>query len=128
MTTPKVLLSTLVTVLSLGMVSLAFAAECPYRGTLDSQYCDRNRDLVADLPLDESQWMDPDTIIFSYTPVEDPAVYAKVWDDFINHMAKVTVSANTTDPRGSPPVTAATATQRQPTQRTRCPQDTQLRD
>jgi phosphonate transport system substrate-binding protein len=68
---------------------LAQAEECP-RGTLDAQYCDRNNDLVADLPLDTSKWSDPDTIIFSYTPVEDPAVYAKVWDGFIKHMAETT--------------------------------------
>lgn len=67
----------------------ARAEECP-RGTLDERYCDRDGDLVADLPLDESEWVDPDTIIFSYTPVEDPAVYQKVWDGFIQHMAKVT--------------------------------------
>jgi phosphonate transport system substrate-binding protein len=67
----------------------AVSAECP-RGFLDKQYCDWNGDLVADLPLDEKQWVNPDTIIFSYTPVEDPAVYAKVWDGFIKHMAKVT--------------------------------------
>lgn len=68
----------------------ALAAEDCHRGTLDKQYCDRDRDLVADLPLDSSQWADPDTIIFSYTPVEDPAVYAKVWDGFIKHMSEVT--------------------------------------
>lgn len=67
----------------------AAAADCP-RGALDKQYCDWNGDLVADLPLDEKQWVNPDTIIFSYTPVEDPAVYAKVWDGFIKHMAEVT--------------------------------------
>lgn len=66
-----------------------YAEECP-RGTLDAAYCDRNGDLVADLPVDPSEWVDPDTIIFSYTPVEDPAVYQKVWDGFIKHMAKVT--------------------------------------
>ena len=76
-------------VLLLG-ASTVSAEDCPYRGTLDEQYCDRDRDLVADLPLDESEWLDPDTIIFSYTPVEDPAVYAKAWDSFINHMADVT--------------------------------------
>ncbi|MEM9684124.1 MAG: phosphate/phosphite/phosphonate ABC transporter substrate-binding protein [Pseudomonadota bacterium] len=65
------------------------AEDCP-RGTLDKQYCDRNNDLVADLPTDPAKWNDPDTIIFSYTPVEDPAVYAKVWDGFVNHMADVT--------------------------------------
>ena len=67
----------------------ASAAECP-RGTLDSQYCDRDGDQTADLPLDKKDWSDPSTLIFAYTPVEDPAVYAKVWDGFINHMSKVT--------------------------------------
>jgi phosphonate transport system substrate-binding protein len=67
----------------------AAAADCP-RGTLDKQYCDYNNDLVADLPSDEGKWVDPSTIIFTYTPVEDPAVYAKVWDGFIQHMSKVT--------------------------------------
>ncbi|HUV22643.1 MAG TPA: phosphate/phosphite/phosphonate ABC transporter substrate-binding protein [Gammaproteobacteria bacterium] len=67
----------------------ASAADC-YRGTLDKQYCDRDRDLVADLPLDPKEWINPDTIIFSYTPVEDPAIYAKVWDGFIKHMSEVT--------------------------------------
>ena len=69
--------------------SFAMAEEC-FRGTLDKQYCDRNRDLVADLPLDPKDWVNPDTIIFSYTPVEDPAIYAKVWDGFIKHMSEVT--------------------------------------
>jgi phosphonate transport system substrate-binding protein len=57
---------------------------------LDKRYCDRDNDLVADLPMDPGQWQNPSTIIFSYTPVEDPAVYAKVWDGFTNHMSKVT--------------------------------------
>lgn len=68
---------------------MVLAEDCP-RGTLDKQYCDRDGDLVADLPIDEKQWTNPDTIIFSYTPVEDPSLYAKVWDGFVNHMAKVT--------------------------------------
>ncbi len=42
------------------------------------------------MPLDPADWVNPDTIIFSYTPVEDPAIYAKVWDGFVNHMAEVT--------------------------------------
>ncbi len=67
----------------------ALAEDC-YRGTLDKQYCDRNRDQVADLPLDPKDWTNPDTIIFSYTPVEDPAIYAKVWDGFVKHMSEVT--------------------------------------
>lgn len=80
--------------IALGAALLAFSgnvsAEDCHRGTLDKKYCDRDYNQTADLPLDESQWSNPDTIIFSYTPVEDPAVYAKVWDGFVNHMAKVT--------------------------------------
>ena len=73
----------------MAFASVAQAEDCP-RGTLDKQYCDRNNDLVADLPIDDTQWSDPSTIIFSYTPVEDPAVYAKVWDGFVKHMSDVT--------------------------------------
>jgi len=67
----------------------ASAEECP-RSFLDKQYCDRDGDLTADLPTDKSKVVDPGTIIFAYTPVEDPAVYAKVWDGFIEHMSKTT--------------------------------------
>jgi len=67
----------------------AQAEDCP-RGSLDKRYCDRDGDLVADLPVDDKEWVNPDTLIFSYTPVEDPAVYAKVWDGFVKHLGKVT--------------------------------------
>lgn len=52
----------------------AMAQDCP-RGDLDERYCDRDGELVADVPENESDWVDPNTIIFAYTPVEDPAVY-----------------------------------------------------
>jgi phosphonate transport system substrate-binding protein len=63
--------------------------DCP-RGTLDKLFCDRDGDLVADLPADPKKIVDPPTLIFSYTPVEDPAVYQKVWDGFIKHLEKTT--------------------------------------
>ena len=63
----------------------AVAQDCP-RGDLDKAYCDRNGDLVADAPTDPKQFVNPSTLIFAYTPVEDPAVYAKTWDGFIKHM------------------------------------------
>lgn len=76
--------------MSCALVAISAQAEdCP-RGSLDKRYCDRDGDLVADLPLDDKEWVNPDTLIFSYTPVEDPAVYAKVWDGFVKHLAKVT--------------------------------------
>ena len=67
----------------------AQAEECP-RGTLDARYCDRNGDLVADTPTDPADLVDPDTLIFAYTPVEDPAVYKEVWSDFLDYMEEVT--------------------------------------
>ena len=57
---------------------------------LDSRYTDANGDMVADAPTDPKQFVDPATLIFAYTPVEDPEVYRKVWDDFLAHMSKVT--------------------------------------
>ena len=66
----------------------AAAADMPF--PLDSRFTDRDRDYVADIPLDPAQWVDPDTLIFAYTPVEDPAVYAEAWKDFLAHMEKVT--------------------------------------
>ncbi|WP_163578050.1 phosphate/phosphite/phosphonate ABC transporter substrate-binding protein [Halomonas faecis] len=76
--------------LTLLLSSAAMAQEdCP-RGDLDDIYCDRDGDLVADQPADESQWVDPDTLIFAYTPVEDPAIYADIWQPFIDHLEEVT--------------------------------------
>lgn len=64
--------------------------ECSHRGDLDRQFCDDDRDLVADLPLDKSEWLNPDVIFFSYTPVEDPAVYINMFEPFLEHMEEVT--------------------------------------
>jgi phosphonate transport system substrate-binding protein len=57
---------------------------------LDERYTDANGDLVADAPSDPAEQIDPDTLIFAYTPVEDPAVYAEVWQGFLDHMEEVT--------------------------------------
>jgi len=57
---------------------------------LSSRFQDRSNNLVADAPQDASQWVDPSTLIFAYTPVEDPSVYARVWEEFLDHMAEVT--------------------------------------
>lgn len=57
---------------------------------LDARYQDADGDLIADIPTDPAQLVDPETLIFAYTPVEDPAVYAEAWKDFITHMETVT--------------------------------------
>ncbi len=86
----KTVIKATVLVAALALSGGALAQEdCP-RGQLDKAYCDRNGDLVADAPTDPKKLIDPSTLIFSYTPVEDPAVYQKVWDGFIKNMEKVT--------------------------------------
>lgn len=57
---------------------------------LDPRYSDTDGDLIADIPTDSGKLLDPSTLIFAYTPVEDPAVYADVWSEFLTHMEKVT--------------------------------------
>lgn len=69
--------------------ALAGKADCP-RGTLDARYCDRDGDGVADPPLPPGPFADPATLIFAYTPVEDPAVYRDAWKDFVDHLARAT--------------------------------------
>lgn len=59
-------------------------------GELDPIYVDKNGDMVADVPEDKAQWLDPDTLIFAYAPVEDPAVYEEVFVDFQKHLEDVT--------------------------------------
>jgi phosphonate transport system substrate-binding protein len=63
---------------------------CGTRGKLDVLYCDEDRDLVADTPKDPKKLVNPDTLIFAYVPVEDPAVYATPFTDLLRHIEKVT--------------------------------------
>ncbi|MCL6417432.1 phosphate/phosphite/phosphonate ABC transporter substrate-binding protein [Aestuariirhabdus sp. Z084] len=88
---PKKLLSRLLlsSALLLGAGAVQ-AADCSHRGVLDDKFCDENKDLVADSPTDPSQWRDPSTLVFTYTPVEDPAVYKDAFSDFQKYLSEVT--------------------------------------
>ncbi len=61
---------------------------CPNRGELDVAYCDANKDLVADAPTDPKKFRNPGTLVFSFTPLEDPSVYEKVFDPFIKYLSQ----------------------------------------
>jgi hypothetical protein len=54
-------------------------SDCNPNNTVDSKYCDRDGDFLADLPLSEDEWEDPETIGFSYTPVGRPIRLCKSW-------------------------------------------------
>ena len=68
----------------------AQADACLNRGQLDTLYCDANHDLVADSPTDPKRLRDPSTLVWAYTPVEDPAIYANVFKPFTDHLAQCT--------------------------------------
>jgi len=68
----------------------AMAQECKNRGQLDTLYCDENNDLVADVPTDSKKLRDPSTLVFAYTPVEDPAVYQNVFKPLTDFLAQCT--------------------------------------
>lgn len=73
----------------MAIATSASAQDCP-RGDLDDRYCDVDGDLIADIPTDPGQWLDPNPLIFAYTPVEDPAVYKTAWADFLDHLSATT--------------------------------------
>ena len=63
---------------------------CAFRGALDEAYCDANRDMVADVPTEANRQRDPSTLVFAYTPVEDPALYASQFRPFLEHLTQCT--------------------------------------
>jgi phosphonate transport system substrate-binding protein len=81
---------TLLLSVSLWPGSAAAQSSCAQRGDLDQRYCDEDGDLLADRPKDSKALQNPTALVFSYTPVEDPAVYENVFADFMAHLSKVT--------------------------------------
>ena len=73
----------------MSLAGTASAQDCP-RGDLDERFCDVDGDLIADIPTDPAEQIDPDTLIFAYTPVEDPAVYKTAWSDFLDYLEEQT--------------------------------------
>ena len=63
---------------------------CKNRGDLDELYCDEDGDLLADAPRDVRRLKDPDTLLFTNSPLDDPAVFNKLMQPFVDHLAKCT--------------------------------------
>ena len=61
---------------------------CTHRGELDVAYCDADRNLVADPPTDPKKFKNPNTLVFSFSPLEDPSVYEKMFDPFVKYLAQ----------------------------------------
>lgn len=91
MRTPSAAFQAIVFLIGLAVAAPALAqSPCAKRGDLDARYCDEDGNLVADRPKDPKGWQNPSTLVFSYTPVEDPAVYENAFADFMEHLAKLT--------------------------------------
>ena len=75
------------------MLGAAAANQDCFPSELDARFCDRTGDMVADAPTDPGQWLDPDTLIFTYTPVEDPAIYEEAFEGFRELGAASTATA-----------------------------------
>jgi len=83
--------------LAVATLAMSFAAtsvpaqECLNWGDLDKKlYCDESRDLVADTPSKGYQLKDPDTLVFSYAPVEDPSIYQAAFAGFMDYLSQIT--------------------------------------
>ncbi|MDP4530589.1 phosphate/phosphite/phosphonate ABC transporter substrate-binding protein [Marinobacter salarius] len=74
--------------ITIASILLPVAAHSAFK--LDSRYQDRDGDLVADIPEQTEKQTDPSTLVFAYTPVEDPAVYREVWSGFLDHLSGIT--------------------------------------
>jgi phosphonate transport system substrate-binding protein len=57
---------------------------------LDNRYIDTNGDLLADIPKDSKNWIDPSYLVFSYAPHESPNIYKNSWSDFIKYLSVIT--------------------------------------
>ncbi len=82
------------TFLAAVLVTASFSAQaqdaCKSRGELDTPYCDEDGDLLADPPKDPKRQKNPDTLFFTNSPLEDPAVFKKLMEPFVDHLARCT--------------------------------------
>ncbi len=73
------------------MSSNAMAQDnCTNRGQLDTIYCDANNDLVADVPTDPAKQRDPSTLVFAWSPTENPAVYKSLYEPIMTSLQSCT--------------------------------------
>jgi phosphonate transport system substrate-binding protein len=71
-------------------LSAAAQEPCKGRGDLDAPFCDEDGDLVADLPKDPKRHKDPETLFFTNSPLDDPAVFNKLMQPYVDHLAQCT--------------------------------------
>lgn len=85
-------LNTIFVAITLALLATGVAAQdnCANRGQLDTLYCDVNNDLVADVPSDPAKQRDPSTLVFAWSPTENPAVYKSIYEPIMTHLQTCT--------------------------------------
>jgi phosphonate transport system substrate-binding protein len=74
---------------ALGFAANAIAQDaCKNRGELDTPYCDEDGDLLADTPRDPKRQKNPDPLFFTNAPLDDAAVFKKLMEPYVDHLAK----------------------------------------
>jgi phosphonate transport system substrate-binding protein len=61
---------------------------CKQRGELDTPFCDEDGDLLADTPKDPARQKDPETLFFTNSPLDDPAVFKELMRPFVEYLGK----------------------------------------
>lgn len=59
---------------------------CDSPSHLDAIYHDTDCDLLADPPQDKANLRNPETLVWAYTPIENPAIYASLFKPFTKHL------------------------------------------
>ena len=61
---------------------------CGTPSLLESIYEDKNCDLLADPPKDKATMRNPETLVWAYSPIEDPTIYASLFKPFTKHLER----------------------------------------
>ena len=67
--------------------AIAQDAACKNLGELDTPYCDEDGDLLADTPRDAKRQKNPDPLFFTNAPLDDAAVFKKLMEPYVDHLA-----------------------------------------
>ncbi len=67
-----------------------FGLDKPHTTMLAKIYSDVDGDKVADPPVEEARWVDPQALLFSYVAAPNSEAYEKAWQPLVDHLAEVT--------------------------------------
>jgi len=74
-----------------GRVLKNFGLNTDARNHLDKRYTDRDGDLVADAPGEPADWIDPDTLMFSYGSEQQAYHHTEsVWAELVDYLVEQT--------------------------------------